>query len=707
MVAALSEGTRLSEIPQVELFRLAALVYSEFNDEISTNELLFGIIKSVFVEENNQDASVDTIIANVLNHYKTIITEDETIAIINQHYASFESKSSKMIDLYRLTDQELKKTQTEAKDNIEFYITQFAKDNHCDDEAICRKAIYNYLYKLMTTNINSYQILLSNYKQGVKFYENDIFIDIESFNDIELKYIKGFLEWDNQEKDTALFNVVSCCLEYCLLVAGDAYSIFSQQMKKSVVFLDTNILFRALGINGKSRQDVIISFLKKVKQADIKVVLNPFTKQEFLSTIDRSIVQISSYNSGEIYYGAYEQISDYNIFSYYYDWLENHKGHSIKGFRGYIHSALDKFIIDFDILSNYNGTINIYSKESLAIRKEYEAGITEIKSRFHDVETEVAHRYDHDASLVYVAEETYKQNKQQGELLECMVISTDKVLRYWDVQREGKAFPIVIYPSQLFLILVKVCGRSTDDLKSFISFINVKNHSKQLSPEKANVVLAGISAVTTDLQTQKILVGSVFSDDFQRILRSSNTDKDVYEKVKNYGNRVLQDKLDKVELEATTVKENLSKVQEANNTIKGISDSHERDLIIEREEKQRRDKRLLEYAQASVKWKVILRFWIFPIFIFCFTAVFLVFVLLQFLFCKAEWNIVTKFIDLLKNTTFGKDLSGIAYCIDGAILAGLVILYRIIFVNKLLEKDERETYLNMKAQLFIKKKKLM
>ncbi len=59
------------------------------------------------------------------------------------------------------------------------------------------------------------------------------------------------------------------------------------------IYIDTNIIFRALGINGESLKSVMIAFLKKCCQARIKVKISRFTKNEFDNTIDHYISKIA------------------------------------------------------------------------------------------------------------------------------------------------------------------------------------------------------------------------------------------------------------------------------------------------------------------------------------------------------------------------------------------------------------------------------
>lgn len=179
-----------------------------------------------------------------------------------------------------------------------------------------------------------------------------------------------FIEDSNRKKDY-------CCLEYCLLINGDSTNkLLSKSLKKRTIYLDTNIIFRALGINGVSRQKVITAFLDKCLQANINLIISWHTKQEFELTIQHYIAKIEQFPHGNIYLGAFESLSDYTIFSYYDDWRRNHKGLSLKYFTASINSAYKALVKKYGILDNEKIPYQIYDSEDFkTIRNSYSTSI--------------------------------------------------------------------------------------------------------------------------------------------------------------------------------------------------------------------------------------------------------------------------------------------------------------------------------------------
>ena len=202
----------------------------------------------------------------------------------------------------------------------------------------------------------------------------------------------------------------------------------------------------------------------------------------------------------------------------------------------------------YGITDNEKIPVTIYnSKEFKEVRNSYARSIKtkkqEIKPFNFDDETmnlSYSRRDSHDASIVRFIEilrENYNGDR------DVFLVSSDKALRFWDMTRNETTYPVVIYPSQLFLILVKLCGRSNNDYTSFVNFINVRARSKQVTPEVANIIISGISSITEDIETQEILVSSIYDDEFQNIIHHCKTDEELFSQTQNLSQRYLDTQL--------------------------------------------------------------------------------------------------------------------------------------------------------------------
>ncbi len=688
---------------QKELFRFAATLYTETSDVYSTTEAQVQMIKCVFIEYKNALLSTNDIVNGLLDLYKYHITPEEIDKLVNLSKKTFDVFNNNGERKFCLKEEAYVKTVSLQDKNIDAFIEQFVNENGIDDATDCKSAIHRYLYELTTTNLLSYQIMIDD-KKGFDLSEKDLSVNENNFTVEEKKYIHDFLQWENDEKNIALSNLVLSCLEYCLLVNGDKpNTMLLNSIRKRQVYLDTNIIFLALGINGKSPQRMITSFLKKCKQAKVEVKILHNTKKEFFDTIDYYIAQIVEYPRGKIYQGAYEQITDYKLFSFYEDWHKENPSKSIKYFTLHIKTIYAKLIEEFNIVDDDFIPDDEYkSEEFKRIRGEYSVSINNKKNEAKSYDRYTA-KDSHDATIVRHIEVL---REKVAHSVDIFLISLDKLLRYWDSTRQNRSFPVVIYPSQLFLILIKLCGRSEDDFSGFINFINIQPCSYQLSAEKANIILSGISSITEDIESQKILVSAICEGEFQDIIQSTNKGEELYQQVQEFSQKYLEGEL----VEKTkTIENSYVLLQEKNLEIERLQEetkqTHSKytDTQIAlkdveskwSDEKKKTESLLLKICEKKVKPKFFIKWYFVPGAVIISWLLVLVFIGLQFWLCDEPWNIVTDFFSWVKTTTFGQMVGDFVYCIDVAIFGIPVFLTKKFFRNPFNKHKRTNDYNDM------------
>lgn len=663
---------------QKDIFRLAAMLYSETCDTYSTDDAQLQMVKCVFASADNRCMEMSEIISNMLDIYKYHISEEEVEKLIRKSKKTFLKLSLDEQDVYKLTDEAYEQTVESQKKSIDYYIDQYISQFGILDEQRCRDAIHKYLYELTTTNINSYRVLYSG-KKGFEFSDKELSVDIEDFHPDEKDMIHGFLSWEDSEKNIALGNIVYCCLEYCLLVNGDSPNRFLKGiMRKREVYLDTNIIFRALGINGISRQKVVEAFLKKCKQAKIKLIISMHTKNEFSETITHYVSQIAAFSRGDVYDGAYEQLADYTIYSFYDDWRKTHKGVSLLYFKRYIEALYKTMVSQYDIADDERIPRHIFDSEEFKnIRNRYSTEIRKTKQELRPYYIGEDYYYDysrkdsHDATIVHYAE---LQRGRDGLESDIFVVSSDKSLRYWDMSRTDTNYPIVVYPSQLFLILIKLCGRSDSDFDSFVSFINIRTNTHQMTPDQANIILSGISSITEDIKTQKHLVSSICGERFQDIIQRSKSDEELYQKVQAASQKYLEDELQRSEDRIKTLEVDVAQQKEAvNDLTEKVIDrdnqlsKNQSDIVSATAELERTRRQINNFAEGKIMPLYTWKSAVLPIMLAVATVVFVAFVALQFLLDDKPWNVAVLFITWLKNTPFGLCVGDAVYVIDACL----------------------------------------
>lgn len=662
---------------QKDIFRLAAAIYSESNDVVSDAEIQLQIIKCMFVATGNDYLIKSEIISKLLEIYKYHISEDEVDDILRKTKGVFQTITKDDEKAVCLTQSAYSECEEAQKNNIDSFIDAFITEKEITNPEKCKRAIHVYLYELTTTNINSYRVLLAG-KDGTQFSSSELSVDVSCLSDVEKQLVHDFLAWDNIAKNAALGNLVYCCLEYCLLINGDSpNSLLKGFIRRREIYLDTNVIFRALGINGVSRQNVVMTFLRKCKQAKLKLLISHSTRTEFFDTIGYYVSQMEHYPRGDIYFGAYEEIADYSIFAFYESWRQEHAQMSLKYFVTHIKSLYLKLIKDFGIEDDVKipGTI-YHSGEFKNVRNSYSTSIKSvkqgIKADYLADDYHYSNRDSHDATVVRYIELLREKSADKDIFL----ASSDRALRLWDMNRLDGEYPVVVYPSQLFLILLKTCGRSDNDYDSFVSFINIRPSSKRVSPENAHIILSGISSITEDISAQEHLVEAVFSDDFQNVIKNSTSDMDLYEKVQRISQNYLDEELRKKEATIVALQEDVSRYGIEGKALQDKIDEKDAALTESNRTIQRKDEeikkkqdRILSHAERKAQPKYIAKTYVIPVLLVLLVLTFVLFILLQFIYKDEKWNFAVAFFDWARATYFGTYVGDCIYAIDLALAA--------------------------------------
>ena len=697
---------------QKDIFRLSATLFSETHDVFSTSDAQLQMVKCMFAKLDNRKMSKSEIIAELLDVYKYHVSEDEIMGIIRKSKKTFQIIIEDSSETFCLTNDAYSQTLESQKKSIDFYIDQFISESGVEDGEKCKDAIHKYLYELTTTNINSYRILLVG-NQGETFHDSDIYVDVAELDTDERSLVHDFLEWDNTAKNAALVNVVYTCLEYCLLVNGDSpNSLMKGIIRQRVIYLDTNVIFRALGINGESRKKVIHAFLKKCQQAKLKLVILSQTKREFFETVNIYISNIEKYPRGIVAPEAYEYFADYNLYAFYSAWHYEHPSLSLRYFRIHLETIYDELVKQYDIVDDEKIPTSINTSHTFgAIRAKYAQSIQQKKQENRTERNwvqDINPNNTHDATIVRYIE---MLRETHGDERDIFLVSTDKVLRSWDMGRSDVEYPVVIYPSQLFIILVKLCGRSDDDYKSFVSFITINPQSQQITAEKANIIVSGISSITEDIEKQRGIIKVAYGGDFQRIMQHNHSDSDLYEAVQRYSMNYLEGELGEVnsrldearqvinkksdeicdlqaEISEVTMRASTQAIQATKNEA-----GYKAEITELNNKQERHREKICSFAEKEIKPLYHLRWHVIPCIILIYSLCVIAFIALQILWCNETWNIVTKFLGYISTTTFGKNIPEHVLVIDTAALALIGIFFKFAWRNPWNKAGKREDIL--------------
>src|SRR5690606_14831408 len=244
-----------------------------------------------------------------------------------------------------------------------------------------------------------------------------------------------------------------------------------------------------------------------------------------------------------------------------------------------------------------------------------------------------------DAKNIYLIE--FLRNGHYSNLFDCKYyfISADQLLRKWDYT-QNSSIPVVLLPSQWMSILLRYLNRSSDDFKSFVSFLNISNGEKGISNENLQLILSGISEITTDFTQQNKIVSEMINIGFKGILEKNISEDNIIEKSKLFAKSTLELELDKLQKSNSKLENRFEKYKEdtatAIETLRQSKDVEKEQKNAEIEKNNQVRKELIETKAtldlAKYKSKA---YYCIPVVIIC-----LGFIVLLFGWQEKEWNMV-------------------------------------------------------------------
>lgn len=136
------------------------------------------------------------------------------------------------------------------------------------------------------------------------------------------------------------------------------------------------------------------------------------------------------------------------------------------------------------------------------------------------------------------------------------LLSSDRGLFRWDSKYNTGNVPVVMLPSQWLSILLRYVSRTSDDFRSFVSFLNIQSKEGLLSAEQIRAILSGISEMTDRVEQQRYLLDVIIENEFKSGA-GEKTNEQIKAIAKNDANRILQKQLSEVRKEAKELKKGL------------------------------------------------------------------------------------------------------------------------------------------------------
>lgn len=136
-------------------------------------------------------------------------------------------------------------------------------------------------------------------------------------------------------------------------------------------------------------------------------------------------------------------------------------------------------------------------------------------------------------------------------------------------------------------------------------------------------------------------------------------------------------------------------------------DEKNKEISESKKKSEAHKEQICNFAEKKTRLGLILKWYVFPIVTALFCITYIAFLALQFVACDADWNFVTKIIEAIGETTFGKTVEGYIAIIDSGIFVFLTSIVIPNFFVKPWDKEKRNADKQKRIEKYIAKHKLL
>lgn len=509
------------------------------------------IVESIFVDNNNKELSIHGIIDGIQSNLELVFDEKEIKDLVNDskkgHFETrFDSKSQETLIKLSISRYDFLNSKVSAVD-IEQYVEEFATKVYegSIEKQTLHGILFKFFYELLNKNISAFKKLTSsNCNPG------EISVDPGIFNASEREAINSFLSWDNTDKNKSLFTLISYCIEYGLLSNNiNNTNLLLNSFRNKSFYLDNNVIYRAIGINGEDRKNRTTTFLKKCKDSGQNFFVSKYTINEFKETIKHHVNLLQKVPFGKINPYLFRRYAvNPSIYEFYHLWRQNRATYSFDLFHAHILGLYKSFLTQFSVVEDYKIPFDEKDVSVLSQIETYSQEIKEYKGKGSDE----SHLFD--AKNTYLIEQKRGTNNQSISDTKFYFVSTDQKLRNWDFSRSDSQ-PLALLPSQWMAVLLRYFSRTDDDYRSFVSFLKLRQEDPIIQEDKLQLILAGISEITEDFDKQSAILDQMAEVKFDGILEGKSHD-DIRENAVKFSKKLMDAEIEELkEKHASTIEE--------------------------------------------------------------------------------------------------------------------------------------------------------
>lgn len=667
-----------------KVLRMVTLLYSETEGIKKKVTILRKVIEAVFVEINNVELGIKAIQAKANELLQIFVSDEEIIEVLEKGKGKqhFERISDGRDIKYRLSEKRYQRIKENSKKNIEESIDSFISEHEYGEGT--KEIIYKYLYYLFQRNIEDFSNILGGRMQTDEGLE-------QNFTPEDINVIKKYIEWDNAEKNEAIVALMGSSLEYSMLVSDSSYlygtrlgTIFSNK----IVYIDTNIIYYCLGINGEEYQVANEMLLARCRKAKQSLRITKVTETEFVKTLKHYIDEIKRFESvslTKIDYHRYIQSKD--IYLYYLEWKKTRsRFNTPEYFEKFIMTQFSSWLKKYSVVVDRKEPYNTKDQEALDTIATYSEEIPYKGS------------INYDAFNVYWIECLRKKEVNSSFSDEkYFILSPHKNLKKWDMERKLDV-PLIIAPELWMVLLTRFISRGDDDYKSFVNFINIKGPKDEaINNKEFYVIVKAIEEITDDLQQQESIIDVLVEEKFSYLERELNTDispEQIYEKTKEKAENMLSEQVSSLTDEVQLLTSQVQQLKDDKLSQINLHTKEQQELLL-----KEREKGATVYADEKLNRKKVCHI----ILILSVVSV-VVWQIVDFFILKNTKNLFWRIVEFaVANTPLEDQKTDIYAAWGGAICVTLVIPLVIYLLRIFISEEAKEKYINKVKEKFLQK----
>lgn len=323
----------------------------------------------------------------------------------------------------------------------------------------------------------------------------------KKYDENEKNIINDFLEWDNVEKNQCVFCLIAKAYDYCMI--NSKCQAQEVDFSKISFYLDTNIIFRLMGINGSERESSVKSLIDKCRLVGIKLIVSNYVKEECEYTINSqlqvlvdSTTTMNKLMPPSVMSFAEEKSIKLDFYRRYYDWVKS--GNKHRNYDGFKKSILREFNELVQSFESDDSNISFKAVSMIEFNGYYDS-LYNSKMDKQTTETDIN-------SFMLIL----KKRKLEDDGNEYFLISADQRLVSWTREIFPGQKSVADFPSAWLSIILKYTGREKEsDYKAFCQFIHLSIEPQIDDLEKKIAIKSEIMSTDIDDDIKTIMIEEV------------------------------------------------------------------------------------------------------------------------------------------------------------------------------------------------------